>query len=181
MARLASSPNALQPRPVVVLPSYREQEPFPAQLHCLPGVEDTSSSSFGPQPAQPGALLNLDRRCPPPTDPMGSVPAVRQHLLQPVPRHGIFTSVLTLPKMCLRRAERRGRDLVFGYGKRPCGNSDRRLRPLGGKRFLRMEVFTPSPSLLRFRLGRLSLTLMKPRVAVCEQEAEPSSPSPWTT
>lgn len=39
-----------------------------------------------------------------------------------------------------------------------------------------MEGFTPSPLLLKFRRGRLSLTLMKPRIAVCAQEAEPSSP-----
>lgn len=44
------------------------------------------------------------------------------------------------------------------------------LRLLGGKRFLQMEVFTSSPLLLKFRLGRLSLTLTKPRIAVCEQE-----------
>lgn len=76
MARLASSPSALQPRPVVVLPSYSEQEPFLAQPRCLPGVGDTSPSSFGPQSAQAGALLNLDKRYPPPADPVGSVPAV---------------------------------------------------------------------------------------------------------
>lgn len=137
MARLASSPNALQPRSVVVLPSYSKREPFPAQLHCLPGVGGTSPSLFRPQPAQPGALLNLDRRGPSLTDPMGSAPAVQHHLLQPVPTPGIFTSVLTLPKMCLCRAERRERDLMFGYGKcRSAIGSDL----LGGKRFLWMEV-----------------------------------------
>lgn len=44
-----------------------------------------------------------------------------------------------------------------------------------------MEVFTASPLLLKFRLGRLSLTVMKPRIAVCEQETEPCSPGSWVT
>ena len=55
------------------------------------------------------------------------------------------------------------------------------LRLLGGKRFLWMEVFIPSPLLLKFRLGRLSLTLVKPRIAICEQEAAPCSPGSWVT
>lgn len=36
-----------------------------------------------------------------------------------------------------------------------------------------MEVSTPSPLLLKFRLGRQSLALQKPRIA--------SSPGPWAT
>lgn len=48
----------------MVLPSYSKEEPSPARLHCLPGMGGISPSLFRPQPAQPGALLNLDSQIP---------------------------------------------------------------------------------------------------------------------
>lgn len=55
------------------------------------------------------------------------------------------------------------------------------LKLQGGKMLLCLEEFTPSPLLLKFRLGRLSLTLMKQREADCEEEAEHSlAPCPHT-
>lgn len=125
MARLASSPNALQPRPVVVLPSYSDQESFPARLHHLPGLGDMSPSSFRAQPAQPGALLQLDGECPPVTDPMGSVQPSDSIFYTLFPDLA-FLPLLILPKMCLCRAERREGDLVFGCRKCACGSSDPR-------------------------------------------------------
>lgn len=62
--------------------------------------------------------------------------------------------MLTLPKMCLCRAESRERALEVWLWEL----SMWQLRLLSRKRFPRVEVFIPSPLLPMLRLGRLSLT-----------------------
>lgn len=94
MARLAFSPNASQPRPAVVLPSPSGQEPFPVPLPSLPGLGDTSPSSFGLQPAQPGALHG-DGACPLLTDPMGSLQRTDSVCYSPFPELAVYLCACT--------------------------------------------------------------------------------------
>lgn len=142
-------------------------------------VGNTSPSSFRPQPAQLGAPLNLDRRCPPPTDPMGSVPAVQWHFLQPVPRCGILTSVLTLPKMRLCRAERRGGGIWYLAMENV---HVARAWPAGWEEVPLCGGHHPLSLVAQIQPGKAEACSSEIKLsAVCEQGAEPSSPGPWAT